>query len=1068
MRRSGEGDAEGAEELSKKKQFASLRFAPSEQGDLPVAITDYDNIRPPFRQKVQLKGAQIFLRNLLDPHTKYKRMLINHAPGTGKTMILNTIARVYIDHFKLMKEPVQITIIGFTEDIVMRELMTYPEFGYVSAAEVEELIRLGRSTNDKDRSLRATKIAVIKRRITNPSKGGYYRFYGYQKFANDILTITSKGEAAGVTHSSLYENEEGFEAGLKKHVEAEEVELNMGLIYSMRNGVVMCDEIHNTYNTKAKNNRGIAIKYVLDLLEREDPRTAPRALFATATPLTGSPSEIIDVMNLLIPLGDFKRNDFFSGEDLRDGALEKISRICSGYVSFLGDTQSEAYPSRVFDGDELEGVPYLKFIKCPLSKMHEAVMDEAKEAGIGAHALSDIVFPHPDCSVHDIESSLCKKGLYISSEVRGTIEAAPVQWKSKIGIHTTLDGVTGSFLHSSALGRYSSKYKKFVDDVVSIIKKGIPGKMIVYHYYVVTSGVLLLREILSQNGFIGPYSNPTSSTLCSVCGIEKGSHEKIDDHGYMPCRYLLMYGEEKKEMDRGLTLFNGPSNSTGYEYRIVVGSQAIQEGINFKAVRFMFVTHPPRDISSLVQLLGRAVRRGSHDQLPREQRTVNIRIYIGTSRKFETPDASFYRRKMKSYLSIQLIERELRKHAVDCFINYDLMKKEKEASLDGLPFEPAVTVRGKDKELDRGEWKAFGFADEEVRTITKVVKILFLFRPVWKYEDLWEAVKNPSRQFKTPYDHSLFDESNFVISLNFLIGHSSVKYGEITSSSSSVPIIMVADEPRRIVFTPPYFVLVPLDEIGAPIPDVDIFMREAPRGSREIIDVHIEHEDMQPEEFRAIMESIGKSYSPKEIKYAVSETSPSFHIYAMRRIVEGTWGESPVWEGLRASYDSHGILLYIKDLLNKDLGATYGVTDPSKPFGFRNGDVIEVHNKRSGKWVYIPNVVVFRDSRKENHIIVGYVSIKNFEPCFKLRRPTTPDDEGIVDRRKIARGVACSSLLQETKLGYIRALGTSITGKKGDNFLCQMLLRTLVDKELEDRAGSGEIRWFYNIFEEAP
>ncbi len=1064
---------EDAQHLAQHKEYASLRWNPSDVSALPIGFSDYENIRMTERASMNLQGHQIFLRNLLDPHTRYKRLLINHATGTGKTMIMNSVARIYIDHFKLMKEPVQVTVIGFTEDVVIRELMTYPEFGYITRSEVEEMARLNRSTNEREIQIRNSKKAAIKKRITNPSRGGFYKFYGYQKFAHDILIITPQGEHKGVLHTWIYEDESKFEDRLKSSMEKGDIELNMPMIEAMRNGLVMCDEIHNTYNMRAKNNRGMAIKFILDMLERENPATAPRALFVTATPLTGSPTEIIDVMNLLIPLASYRREEFFQGEELKPDALERIGRICSGYVSFLGDTQSAAYPSRSFAGDELEGVPYLRFVKCKMSPYHERVLAEAMNEGTlgtNAHALVDIVFPHPDCPPDGMAS--CSKGLYITGEVRQVIDVAPPAWRSRVGIGVTSDALTGSFLRVDNVGTYSTKYQRLMKDIVALIKGRTIGKILVYHYYVVTSGVLLLRELLYQNGFIGPYTNPSSATMCSICGITKGEHRDDQDHGYMPCRVLTMYGEEKKEMDRNLTLFRDSANVNGYEYRVVIGSQAIQEGLNFNAVRFLFVVHPPRDISSLIQLLGRAIRRGSHQQLPRDMRTVEIRIYIHTSAKIETPDVLHYRRKMKSYLGIQLIERELRRYAVDCFINYEKMRKDTVPTIDGLPFEPYVSAASASTASVpaasyTASWKAFGFADEEVRTITGIIKILFSYRPVWLYDDLWSAVRTPSRQYKTSYDHSSFEERSFVIALNFLIGHSYIKHTEDTFRHNAyIPTITIAEEQRRIVYCPPFFMLVPIDEIGAPSLDYDIFMRDNALERYENVDLHIEDQDMSSEEFDLMMGTVRKNYRPEEMIYCVSEISMYFHIYAMRRIVEGSGG----WESLahlHQAYKEMGILLYPKDLLNKELAQTYGATDTSTPIGFRMREDVAIYNRRNQRWSQAPALLVYKDSRKENSIVIGYIDLKNFEPVFRLRKPYHLSEEGIEDRRKISRGVVCSTLLRDTKLAYISELGISIQSKKNDDALCRAILRGLIDRDMEERRSEGTLRWFYNIFEEA-
>jgi len=391
-----------AEELAKHKEYNSLRWMSVKSNILPSAIIDYANIRSPEKYTLQLHGHQIFIKNLFSPHTKYKRLLLCHSTGTGKTVIMNSVAKVYTDYFRQMKEHTQITVIGFTEDIVVGALMTYPEFGFVSRAEVEELTRLNRAVTEREIIMRNQKRSAIKKRITTPSRGGYYKFYGYQQFANNIIQITTSGEANNITHNWIYEDDKTFEERLHSSIEKGYAQLNLPIIEAMKYGIVLCDEIHNTYNMKMKNCRGIALYYVLNYLERDDALSAPRVLYMSATPLTGSPAEIIDIMNLLVPLAEFKRDQFFDDDDLQPDALSRISDICRGYVSFLGDTQSQAYPRREIVGEEISTIPYLKFIKCPMSPIHERATIELFAQGTlasNATMLHDIVLPNPSCSV---------------------------------------------------------------------------------------------------------------------------------------------------------------------------------------------------------------------------------------------------------------------------------------------------------------------------------------------------------------------------------------------------------------------------------------------------------------------------------------------------------------------------------------------------------------------------------------------------------------------------------------------------------------------------------------------
>ena len=53
--------------------------------------------------------------------------------------------------------------------------------------------------------------------------------------------------------------------------------INRVLLESFKYGFIACDEIHNVYNARSKNNRGMAIEYMLRTLEEEDPISTPKS-----------------------------------------------------------------------------------------------------------------------------------------------------------------------------------------------------------------------------------------------------------------------------------------------------------------------------------------------------------------------------------------------------------------------------------------------------------------------------------------------------------------------------------------------------------------------------------------------------------------------------------------------------------------------------------------------------------------------------------------------------------------------------------------------------------------------
>jgi hypothetical protein len=124
------------------------------------------------------------------------------------------------------------------------------------------------------------------------------------------------------------------------------------------------------------------------------------------------------------------------------------------------------------------------------------------------------------------------------------------------------------------------------------------------------TGILFIKEILMRNGILDMTSEALSTTLCSICGLKLADHlDKKNDHTFTPCRCLLVYGDSAIGNDVTLNAFGADDNIYGYKYKIMLGSKLVQEGVNFKCLRHLMVLSVPNDISSLVQIIGRAVRQ---------------------------------------------------------------------------------------------------------------------------------------------------------------------------------------------------------------------------------------------------------------------------------------------------------------------------------------------------------------------------------------------------------------------------------------------------------------------------
>lgn len=440
------GDAGLLNDILKRKEFYQVRPDTSDGQN----INSYDAMRGEY---LELRGHQLFVNNFQSPNTKYMRLLLKHQTGVGKTLSSIAIAHTFISVYKKIYENTlmqtgmnrrgrieadlitpSVFIIGFTKSIFIKEILKYPEFGFISYEEHAELERLRKAAisgmaSDVERAKEF--YSMLKRRITNKAKGGFYKFYGYQEFVNklfysdtinltDLESIAMKKIATkegGATPSAA--KVENLEELIYYYMERGEIQVNTTLLKQFENSLLICDEIHNTYNSVMKNNYGVAIQYVLDYTP------SLRALFLSATVAYHSPTEVIDLMNLLLPKDKkiSKRDFFTSKRDIKPNALEQLGVLSRGYISFLQETNPEYYPEKIYSGsihklkspiniggNVITEIPYLNFVDCEMSEYHSAAYKEFLKSTnqlkeefpvlpTDAYSINDLVYPVPTSSV---------------------------------------------------------------------------------------------------------------------------------------------------------------------------------------------------------------------------------------------------------------------------------------------------------------------------------------------------------------------------------------------------------------------------------------------------------------------------------------------------------------------------------------------------------------------------------------------------------------------------------------------------------------------------------------------
>lgn len=1041
-----------SQDINSRKEFVYLK------GSQPTASNN--------SKFFEFAAPQRFVRNYFNPNTNYKRILIKHGTGLGKTNTALAIAREFVR----FNRPV--IIIGFTIDRFKEELLKFPEFGYVTEQEVAEQERLFKLTltNDPDaiKNYRDY-IAKLKRRFRD------YIFYGYKVFSNRIFDI--KG--------------------------ADEPKINFDLIETFRHGVIICDEIHNVYNSIEQNNWGKAIQFVLNVLGPDI-----YCALLSATPIN-NPNEINDLLNLLHETEGYKLLDLITTPIENHKALvdkilaynpgeltdENIESLVRGKISFMPDLGSSFLPKRIIEGEPIPDVKYLKFIRCEMSPVHHAatqMLDVETGLPIKKYYLRDVGFDLPQGFTD-----------FPTFAIMDSDESEA--WKREHGIQAelTASGVvlSGPFMKRDMLAKYSTKYVKVLDDIIAA-----KGKVMVYHHTVRMSGVLFLQNMLKENNIIGENDHPDFNTLCSICsrkmsddihtkqkltltrkrgGVDSESNARDDSshsdsksidnetddfkardddfeleereewqraaditiqpdkedyvdpdtsHKFRAMRFLIVYSDiEKHVIKKILNKYNSSSNKYGYDFKILLGSRVMKEGYDVKTVRNLFVLTLPINIPTLIQVFGRAVRTRSHELLPPDQRDVKVHIYTSmlpkntTGNALSTEETDYYE-KMQQYLLIQRYERIMNRNAVDAHITEAqqlidqeiLASGQKDESLGALPFSlPKMTV----EPTNNTTYLALEHYRDEVNTIVILIEYIIntSIQKIWKFNELWETVK---KQPGTP----------------------NPKYYDIKSFAIALKII------KNITIIDDYIISTAYE--------IDSFAR-TPYNPMEIITINTE--DLK---IKDMIQEIEKTVSrvkklldviPFYEKYYLST-----HLHIVRKSIEVIVRNSANKNGYMARQTNEEDII-IKDFLTL-ARANVIIKYYSHIFIFVTAEQIKQPNLtgiigyrfRETTFYFSQNkwhdFIYVEELPPENSILVGMYSNNML---FKIRDPIIESKEE--DRRKIQRGAVCGTKSKPQLARYAKLLEIDMK-KVRITALCDVIKQELLLREQDQRDGK---KWVY-------
>ena len=273
----------------------------------------------------------------------------------------------------------------------------------------------------------------------------------------------------------------------------------------------------------------------------------------------------------------------------------------------------------------------------------------------------------------------------------------------------------------SGLKMYSPKYLKLLENIEDKENKGLH---LIYSQFRTLEGIALFKEVLEANGYaefkiqkaggsdwemVESDEDVGKPKFALHTGTETDEEKKI-----ILNVYNSKWDEVPSSIVNKLRSRNIENNFIGKTIKILMITSSGAEGINLKNTRFVHIMEPYWNMVRPKQVIGRARRICSHQDLPEELRTVKVYLYmcvipkeisLDKHKNLRSRDISKLTSKMSSYLDDstilgryvrqlsaipevittdqQLFERALQKDQV----NSQILTAVKESSIDCTLYE---------------------------------------------------------------------------------------------------------------------------------------------------------------------------------------------------------------------------------------------------------------------------------------------------------------------------------------------------------------------------------------------
>uniref|UniRef100_A0A6C0KFV4 Helicase ATP-binding domain-containing protein n=1 Tax=viral metagenome TaxID=1070528 RepID=A0A6C0KFV4_9ZZZZ len=614
---------------------------------------------------------QIFMSRFLSSHTPYQSILLMHEPGTGKTCTsVAVIETVREEHTDIRGALVLMTGEGLINNY-KNEIVNVCTDGTYCPVNYSLL-------NKRQRQIRITK-----------SLDTFYEFGTYDRFSSMIQEKDDDYIRQHYSNKVIVLDEVH---NLRKHdVNLKQVwnTIKKTKMEKAEKGLPLDSYQQSLFNLlEAKYERNIAlsptqIKLIYSLLSQKRYNaihkflhtvTNCKILLLSGTPMRDKPSEIIDIMNLILPVSKtLEKDDYFNDETLIEESKQQLKDNLKGHVSYLKSMKSDVRKEYVVNPNyELE-LSDVKLYALEMSKFQTEIYNDAlkkdkEQTGIYSNSRQANLFVFPDGTYGRGDKNLDE----LRSKIRGKNNDRMIE----------------------NIRMYSCKYAECIQKILAFPNES----HFVYSEFVGGSGAKIFVFLLELFGFTKPAISVKEDTQPAYKGVLDGDDEfkdskktedikdiksDLDDIGKKGKKYVILTSDTSspKEITTIASLFNHDANMYGDYIQVVIGSSVVSEGFTLKNVRHVHILTPDWNFSVLDQVIARSYRLGSHNALIASGlRDISVKVYLYCAMPLEyrndgndeddfSIDYHMFNTSRSKDNAIKAVERVLKEVSVDCYLN---------------------------------------------------------------------------------------------------------------------------------------------------------------------------------------------------------------------------------------------------------------------------------------------------------------------------------------------------------------------------------------------------------------